>query len=354
MAKIVTAVVGCGRLANNVHLPNLANNPDVELRYAVDIIEERAKAAAEKYGMKGYFTDYRKLFEDKELRAVMVITSNYAHYEITVDCLKHGLDVFCEKPMTVNYELSKKMAEAAHESGRTLEIGVCNRYNRTVEIIRDKIASGELGKVYAVYCSFRSFRSIPGLGGEFTTKAVSGGGALIDWGVHFLDLILYALGFPKVKTVSADTSGLLGKDMKAYTYKNMWAGPPDYNGTFDVDDYVSGHIRTDVGAAITFVGAWAQNIGEEEMFIDFMGDKAGIRMDYYGAFTEYRGENGVLEKINADFDRPPMHNTETVRFFEALKTGEKTRNYVDNVLETMRLLDAVYESADKKREVVLK
>ena len=106
MAKIVTAVVGCGRLANNVHLPNLAGNPDVELRYAVDIIEERARAAAEKYGMKGYFTDYRKLFEDKELRAVMVITSNYAHYEITVDCLKHGLDVFCEKPMTGYYELS--------------------------------------------------------------------------------------------------------------------------------------------------------------------------------------------------------------------------------------------------------
>ena len=62
MAKIVTAVVGCGRLANNVHLPNLSKNPDVELRYAVDIIEERAKAAAEQYGMKGYYTDYRKIF----------------------------------------------------------------------------------------------------------------------------------------------------------------------------------------------------------------------------------------------------------------------------------------------------
>ena len=355
MAKIVTAVVGCGRLANNVHLPNLANNPDVELRYAVDIIEERAKAAAEKYGMKGYFTDYRKLFEDKELRAVMVITSNYAHYEITVDCLKHGLDVFCEKPMTVNYELSKKMAEAAHESGRTLEIGVCNRYNRTVEIIRDKIASGELGKVYAVYCSFRSFRSIPGLGGEFTTKAVSGGGALIDWGVHFLDLILYALGFPKVKTVSADTSGLLGKDMKAYTYKNMWAGPPDYNGTYDVEEYVTGFIRTDK-ATISLNGSWAENINDPaSTFIEFIGDKGGIKLTYGGGFTFFGTKDGKLwqetPEIKVDNMFNDMFYEELKAFVECVNSGEHIRSYVDNNLITAQMMQGLYDSAELGKEV---
>ena len=352
MEKIVTAVVGCGKLAGNVHLPNLAENPAVELRYAVDIEPERAKAACEKCGMRAWFTDYRRIFEDKDVRAVMVITSNYAHYEISTDCLNHGLDVFCEKPATVNYELSLKMAEAAARSGRVLEIGVCNRYNRTVELISEMIGRGELGDIYSVFCSFRAFRSIPGLGGEFTTRSISGGGVLIDWGVHFLDLILYALRFPQIRTVTADCSGRLGRDIKNYVYKDMWAGPPDYDGVFDVEDFVSGHVRTD-GASVTFIGAWAQNIGKEEMYIDFMGDKGGVRMDYYGGYTLYRPGRGVLETVAADFNRPPMHRQETEAFFNGLMTGKRTRNHIDSVLGSMKLLDAIYRSCEAHREIVI-
>lgn len=350
MSKIVTAVVGCGRLANNVHLPNLSKNPDVELRYAVDIIEERAKAAAEQYGMKGYYTDYRKIFEDKEVRAVMVITSNYAHYEITVDCLNHGLDVFCEKPMTVNYELSKKMAEAAHASGRTLEIGVCNRYNRTVEIIRDKIASGELGTVYGVYCSFRSFRSIPGLGGEFTTKAISGGGALIDWGVHFIDLIFFCIAEPAVRTVSAATYCKLADPMENYTYTDMWAGPPDYSGTCDVEEFVTGLVRTE-GPTISMNGAWAQNIGERQMYIEFLGTKAGIKLDYGGNFVLYSTKNGMLTETKFDYPTQNMYEVEIRDFLLKAPQGIKTKGNIDHAILSSRLMDMIYKSAELGEEV---
>ena len=69
-------------------------------------------------------------------------------------------------------------------------------------------------------------RSIPGLGGAFTTKSISGGGVLIDWGVHYIDIAMYCLGDPEPKAVSGKAYCALGKDIEGYTYVNMWAGPP--------------------------------------------------------------------------------------------------------------------------------
>ena len=97
-----------------------------------------------------------------------------------------------------------EMQEAQHKSGKVLDIGVVNRFNTNVNKIKEFIDKGKLGEVYSVYISFRSYRSIPGLGGAFTTNAIAGGGVLIDWGVHFLDIVMYCCGDPKAKTVSAE------------------------------------------------------------------------------------------------------------------------------------------------------
>lgn len=81
---------------------------------------------------------------------------------------------------------------------------------------------------------------------------------------------MYCAGDPEPKTVTGQTYCKLGKDMKNYAYLNMWAGPPNYKGTYDVDDFVTAMIRT-AGPSITVNGAWAQNIGVDEMYIDFLG-----------------------------------------------------------------------------------
>jgi predicted dehydrogenase len=216
-------------------------------------------------------------------------------------------------------------------------------------MIKDYVEQGKLGEVYHIYCSFRAYRSIPGLGGPFTTKAQSGGGVLIDWGIHYLDLILYITAL-RLRTVSANTYCKLGRDIGAYAYKGMWAGPPVAGGVYDVEDMVSGFIRTS-GAGISFNGAWAQNIDVGEPYIDFMGDKGGIRLQYCGPFTYYTVENGVLQTVKPDYTIPDMYAREDAGFIEAVRKGEKTRSHIDEVLESARLLDAIYESAGKQTEI---
>ena len=191
MEKKVIAVIGCGRIAANAHFPAFAKMDNIRVKYACDLIESKAQAQADKYDfVENVITDYRVALDDPEVDAVWVLTPNYAHYTVTMDALRAGKHVFCEKPITINYELSREMADEANKRGLMLNIGVCNRYHKSVELLAQMNREGKFGKIYHVYCSFRNSRSIPGLGGAFTTKEQSGGGVLIDWGVHFLDLIL--------------------------------------------------------------------------------------------------------------------------------------------------------------------
>ena len=349
MEKMNIAVIGCGKIANDAHLGALPKIEGVQIKYAVDLIIERAQDACSKFGAIQALTDYKTALSDKEVEAVFILTPNYSHYTITMDALRAGKHVFCEKPITNNYALSKEMALEAEKQKKILNIGVCNRYHKSVELIREYVQNGKLGELYHIYCSFRNYRSIPGLGGAFTSKKESGGGVVIDWGIHFLDLILYITG-DKIRSVSANTYDRLGRDIPSYVFKDMWAGPPKLDGVFDVEEMASGFIRTS-GASISFNGAWAQNINEREMFVDFMGDKGGIRYQYGKDFTFYTAENGMLQSIKPDYSIPNMYEREDRRFIDAARRGLKTRNHIDYVLESARLLDAIYESAEKQGEI---
>ena len=348
------AVIGCGRIATRAHFPALAQLDNVRIKYACDILPEKAEANRAKYPEKieNVIEDYKIALSDDEVEAVFILTPNFSHYTIAMDALKAGKHVFCEKPVTVDYEKSVEMANEAEKHGKILNIGVCNRYHKSVETLRDWVSEGKFGNVYHVYCSFRSFRSIPGLGGAFTTKEQSGGGVLIDWGVHFLDLILYVLGGANIKTVTCDAYSEMAKDMKSYKYKAMWAEETKNidGGTNDVDDFITGHIRTDK-ASISFNGAWAQNVDKNDMYIDFMGDKGGARLTYGEMFEFWGAED--LQLVAPDYDIPDMYLREDAAFIDSIKTGVKDKNNIENILETMKLLDALYASAEKKEEIKL-
>lgn len=346
------AVIGCGTIANSAHIPSYMNNPEAEIAYFCDIIPERAQAAVEKYGCGQAITDYRVALNDPEVEAVSVCTPNHMHPVIAMDALRAGKNVLCEKPAARTYAEALEMQKAQHETGKVLNIGVVNRFNTAVNLIKQYIDSGKLGEVFHVYASFRSHRSIPGLGGAFTTKAIAGGGALIDWGVHFLDLVMYCCGDPKPLTVSGEAFSKLGVNMKEYAFTDMWAGPPKYDGVYDVDDSVTALVRTE-GPTITVHGAWAQNIGENEMYVDFMGTKAGIRLQYGREFKVYTAENGALVEYEPKFKATDMFQNEIDAFVDCIKTGKKLPSHIDTVIITARIMQAIYDSAETHREIVL-
>lgn len=352
MKKIRVAIIGCGTIANNAHIPAYLKNDNAEIVYFCDILPERAHDAVKKYGCGKAVTDYKVILESEEIDAVSICTPNNVHAQIAVDFLRAGKDVLCEKPAARTYSEALEMYKAQRETGRILNIGVCNRYNTSVNRIKNLIDSGKLGEVYHVYISFRSHRSIPGLGGAFTTKAISGGGALIDWGVHFLDLVMYCCGDPRPLTVTGETFCKLGKEISEYVFTSMWAGPPIPDGIYDVEDSVTALIRTE-GPVITLNGAWAQNIGEDEMFIDFIGDKAGIRLQYGAGFKMYTSEDGALLEMVPSFVMENQYENEINDFIRCINTREESPSSIEKAMITSQIMQAIYDSSESSREIVL-
>ncbi len=351
MSKIKVAVIGCGNIANAAHIPAYMKNEDVEIKYFCDLILERAEKCVEKYGCGTAVVDYHDFLNDPEIDAVSVCTHNDFHSIITIDFLKAGKNVMCEKPAARILSEALEMQKVAKETGKILNIGVCNRFNTYVMKVKELIDQGELGNVHHVYASFRRHRSIPGIGGDFTTKSKSGGGVLIDWGVHFLDLVMYCCGDPKPLTASGEAFCKLGKDIKNYTYTNMWASDTrEADGTYDVDDSVTGIVRTS-GPVITFNGAWAQNVGVDEMYIDFMGDKAGIRLQYCSHFKIWSVKNGMLTETQVSTRETDMYENEINDFVRCIKTGDKNQQNIDFAVETSKIMQAIYDSSENHCEI---
>ena len=352
MSKVKMAVIGCGAIATKHHIPCYKVNPDVEMVYFCDIIPERAEAAAADWGNGAKaVVDYREVLADPEIVAVDICTPNLAHSQISIAALKAGKHVLCEKPAAINYAEALEMQKAQKESGKVLNIGVVNRFEGHINLIKKYIEEGRLGEVYHVYASFRAHRSIPGLGGAFTTKSIAGGGNLIDWGVHYIDLIMYCTGDPKPLTVSGETFCKLGTDMKGYSYRQMWAGPPKYDGTYDVDDSCCAIIRTE-GPVITINGAWAQNIDEQEEFVDFMGTKGGCRLYFNKDFTFYTVDHGAFIECKPEVHAKDRWNAEIDAFVKCAQTGEKIQSHIDYAILTSKIMQGVYDSSEAHREVV--
>ena len=356
---LVYSVVGCGGIANGLHFPAIKRLRNVRIKYTCDIIIERAEKARDRYGIPGYtkaVLDYHEILADPEVDVVVVCTHTHLHAIIAREALLAGKNALSEKPVSMNYAEAYALAQAAHETGKISNIGVVCRFNSGVQKVKEVIESGAIGNVYHVFNTFRSFRRVPGIGGEFTTKSHSGGGVLNDLGIHNIDQILYILGNPKAQTASCCTYLEIAKDCDKYhSNKIVWKAAPNAEGqkpVCDVEEYATGLIRLD-GCSINFSGAWAQNINHDEWFIDFLGDKGAIRLTYCGGFELFTDDGKAFHATRPHIKWENMGVAEHRVFRNSVLTGNHTRAYIDELLNTTLILDGLYRSAEQGAEVKL-
>src|SRR5215211_897426 len=254
MAVLKVGIIGAGNIAQKSHIPAFKNyKHPVELvsLFGRDLI--RLEQVSKQFGIPKIYTSLDAMLLENELDVVSVCTPNNLHFDHVIKALEAGCHVLCEKPPALSYAEAKIMAARAKERGRFLAYNLHRRYLKETAIVKNYIDSGAFGQVYHIKASFVRRRGIPGWG-SFTNKEIQGGGALMDIGIHVLDLALYLLGYPEVKAVLGSTYDHIGKT-GGIGLMGQWN--PD---TFTVEDACFAHIRLKNGCSITLETAFALNV----------------------------------------------------------------------------------------------
>ena len=350
------AVIGVGGIARTEHLPAYATMENVEVVALCDIKPEKARAQADIYNIPLVFENYKDVLELPGLDAVDICTPNYLHSIIAVEALEHGLHVFCEKPDAVSVAEAEKMKAAAESSGKVLMVMRNNRYMPISSFLKQYIAAGKLGEIYAARCGWQRRRGIPGKGGWFTTKAQSGGGPLIDLGVHMIDLTMWLMGSPRPVAVTGCTYCKFANNDMSDSIDSTF-GEKDANGTFDVEDLAMGFIRFDNGACMQIEFSWASNIEHEQRFFELRGTQAGAcwssNTNKLGIYTEEFGKTVDYLPIIDNKAGPKHHAANLIHFVDVVLNGAEPMFVPQQGVDMVKILEAIYESAKTGKEVQL-
>lgn len=356
ITPVKIGVVGAGAIAIYGHIPSFQAAPGAQIAAICDTNLERAQAAAVKFGIPAAYSDYKEMIAKEGLDAISIGVPNALHAPVALHALEQRLHVLCEKPMATSIADGEAMVAAAKRAGKVLAVNMSNRPRPEVLLVRQMVAEGQLGKISYAHGRMIRRTGIPGFGSWFTRKELSGGGALMDIGVHMLDMVMYILGFPKVVSVRGELQMVHGPQGRGM---GGWGMDKIPGGTFDVDDLAAIHLRLADGGLVTIEVTWAIYARNEER-IQIAGSEMGI--DYfpnlYGKESPMRiyrddkiGPIEIIPEIEESDER--VWASGLLRFVEACRGGVAPVASGEDGLAILRLLDATNRSAAAGREVDL-
>lgn len=352
MEKLKIGVIGVGNISNE-HIQAYLKNPNVELYAFCDINETQLKMMAEKYGVTRTFTNKDEMLALPELDAVSVCTWNSEHAPCTIAALNAGKHVLCEKPMATTVEEAIAMKEAAERNGKLLQIGFVRRFGNDCEVLQDFIQQDFLGEIYYAKATYLRRNGNPM--GWFGDVSRSGGGPLIDLGVHVIDLTRYLMGNPKPVSVYGVTFRKLGNRSELKDQKDYVSASATDHDICDVEDMATAMVRYDNGAVLSVETSFSLNLKKPQGTIELFGTKGGARLDpeleLYTDINGYMADVNLCSPTALSFDG--LFQKEIDHFADCILHGTPCRAPAQDGIDIMRILRAIYKSAETGHEVLL-
>jgi predicted dehydrogenase len=341
--KIRCAVIGLGM--GRHHAQNYASCPESELYALCDVDEKRLKPFAEEMGVKKAYTNVEDLAADKKVDAVSVALPNFLHAPISIMMLEAGKHVMCEKPMAATVEEAEAMERAARKSGKKFMMHFNTRFTPASFFIKSLVEKGLIGDVYHARTIWHRRQGIPGAGSWFTIKEKSGGGPLIDIGVHRIDLALWLMGHPRPVAVSGATFAKFGPKLPGVAGK-----------VYSVEDFASGYVRFDNGATLALETSWASFCERrEDMTTMIFGDKGGAEHcnlgEGYDMGVKLMHDVNGQQKVEVFKTMPSPNENAQSHFVHCIQKNRAPMASAKHGVFVQKILNGLYESAETGHEV---
>ena len=320
-----------------------------------------ARKAADKWCVKHPHESVdAMLAEHKELQAVSIIVPNKFHAPLAIQCLNAGKHVFCEKPPALSAAEVDGIVAAAKASGKTVMFNFNNRARPEARALKAYVDAGQVGVINSAQAKWIRRAGIPGFGGWFTTKELSGGGPLIDL-LHMVDLAMHLMGYPEPAHVLGRTFNDFIQDK---AFKGPWGIPDRVGGTTDVENAAHGFVTFKTGQVLSLQVSWAEMVKREEVSVVFQGTKAGGKVERLFGIDGldntaidtcelYVQENGnsVNRSIVTQACEDMGRIGSAANFIEFLDGKAEPLNTPEQALRLMQVIDAIYASAASGKPV---
>lgn len=338
MNSLKVGVIGLGM--GRCHVGDFAKHPHVSDVAIADMDAGRLAEIGDEHGIKRRYTDAKEMLARESLDIVCIATPNNTHKPLTLAAFDTGAHVLCEKPMALNAAEAREMLAAAKEAGKRLMINFSFRFTPQSLQLKKEVESGALGDIYYARTEWLRRCGMPHFGGWFGQKAISGGGPLIDLGVHRLDLALWLMGHPKPTWVMASTYDFIASERAA-----------KQDCAFDVEDFATAMIKFENGATLDLAASWASHIKEAELMqTRLLGAKGGLvqrnRNEGYEFEAElYVDRNGIHYDMQPH-GNPPDGTNAMAHFVDCIVNDVPHTATGEEGLLVMEILDAIYASAE--------
>lgn len=344
--------IGTGGIAD-LQLRLLAKRKDVVVTALSDVNQETLARRQSELPDTQCYSDYKTMLSREKLDAVSVCTPNILHMQATIDALRAGNHVLCEKPLSMTVAEARKMLAAAKSARKKLVIGFQYRYDPRTQYLRQAMEEGQFGNILYGRVQAMRRRGIPNWG-VFGRKELQGGGPLIDIGVHVLEMTHYTMGAPTPISASADMFTYLGNKPSG-GIQSMW--PNWDHETYTVEDLAVGRIRFDSGAVLHIESAFAAHVPDPSLMnFQLMGDKGGATWSPTVIFTDEAGHMVNKEPAwlaDTAFDK--VFARKMNGFVDHVLYNKPTIAPATDGLKVQAMLNALYASADKNgKEVAIK
>lgn len=341
MNKLRIAIIGAGQIVTTTHLPAIAELGNAEIVAISDVNEAGARKVAEDNGIPYAFASHKEMLEQCRPDAVYVCVPNRFHYEMVMDALGYGCHVFCEKPPAVSADQAREMAEYARTQGRILSYDFHLRHGNVVRYMKERIQNGDFGELYFGRAKWLRRAGVPGWG-NFISKAMQGGGPLIDIGAHMIDLVLYLLDYPAISYVTASASDRIGTT-QSHGFFGDW-DPARYS----VEDGIFGMIHFENGGCIEIESSFALNMkNKDERNVEIYGDKMGASL--FPAEL-YLGNDGEFANDAVELpEEGDLHINANRNFVNACLGKEKILVTAEQGAYVQSVIEAMYASAESNK-----
>lgn len=332
-----------------MHFDALVAMPDVELVAAVDINADRLGKVKEKYGISRLYTDWRSMLGEVRPDAVSVCTPNGQHAAACIDASRAGCHVITEKPMGMNAGECRMMMAAAKRAHKLLAVGFQYRYHPVTQMLKRFRDEGTFGTLMYVKCQALRRRGIPNWG-VFGRKELQGGGPMIDIGVHVIEMAHYLMGRPRPVAATGTIWTYMG-DRKS----DVVCALPNWDWkTYTVEDLAVGHIRFENGAVLQIEASFCGHIEKDLWNFKMVGEKGGCNWDPVAVFTD---RAGTMVNITPAWLPPgefaSLCSAKLRNFVDGCLKGTPLESPGEDGLAVQEMLDGVYRSAERGREVTL-